>query len=179
MTCYEAIPTPFAGGEVEFGPYRLLPPGTKFIERDYGTPPAPDDFRDEDDPETLRAWPMYVPPPEGVRELSLAGQVVRGKPFQVRAEWERDGKVVHAVMTDYPETLLPLDVYLHPAESRIMVKAEMIEGRFAIIQEPLAGPAPNVGYVAIWLDGVELALRSPEFGHDTLRSLAADSARTR
>jgi hypothetical protein len=179
MTCYESIPSPYTGGAKEFGPYRLLPPGTKFIERDYGNPPLTSDFADVTDQPRIRSWRTYVAPPEGVLERTLAGRSLRGEPLQILATWDVRGKPVDVITTAYPSQLLPIDVYLHFPDSRISVTAETIGGRFAIVDQPSAGPAPNVGYIAIWLDGFEVAFRSAEHDHKVLRSLAETVAARR
>ena len=172
MTCYESIPSPYAGGAKEFGPYRLLPPGTKFIERDYGIPPASSDFTEVADKTAIRNWRIYVAPPGGAVERTLAGRALRNDPLQVFSTWDVEGKTVNVIATAYSGALLPIDVYLYFPSSRISVSAEMIGGRYVIVDQPTTGPAPNVGYVAVWLDGFEIAFRSPEHDHKVLRALA-------
>ena len=179
MTCNEAPAGAGDGESPSFGPYRLLPPGTKFIERDYGPAPQPGDFEEVDNEAVVREWHTYTAPVEGATEESLTGRLLRGEPLQIFSTWRIDGHPVTVIVTDYPGSFLPLDVYLHPDDSRVAVKPEQIGGRFAVVEEPASGPAANVGYVSLWMGGYEVAFRSSELDHAALRQLAeAVAART-
>lgn len=164
---------------MEFGPYRVLPPGTAFIDRDYGPAPAPTDFVDTSDASAIEQWSAYVAPPNGVSQQSLSARTLKGVPLQVFATWSQNGARIDVVVTDYPDAMLPIDVYLHPSDSPIAVRTETLAGKPAVIEEPAAKPAAGVGYVAIWLGDVELALRSPDVGQDVLREIASQVARSR
>jgi len=172
MTCFESRPTPYTSGATMFGPYRLLPAGTKFIERDYGAAPQASDFSEVNDSDAIRKSSLYIRPPLGVAETALRESTLKGTPLQVLSTWELDGKTVNVVVTvDRPEWL-PIDVYLHFPDSLIQVRAEMIAGKYAIVMEPATGPAKNIGYVTVWLDGIEVSFSSEGHDHKTLRALA-------
>lgn len=177
MTCYEARPTPFKGKATAFGPYRLLPAGTAFIERDYGSPSDATAFRDITDEIEIRGWTEYLKPPAGFSEEGLSGRTQHGKPLQVWAVWTNGTEVVDVVVTSHPEGTLPLDVYLYPPSSRLAIRAEIIEGLYAIVEEPTASPAPGVGYVSIWLGDKEVSLHSTVADQKRLREIAAIVAR--
>lgn len=178
ITYLENPATPFTGEAKSFGPFRLLPPGTKYIDRDGGFSPSPGDITSSNDIATVRASPLYVAPVPDAQEIELTEERLKGDPFRFTATWATGGKSIHLARVRYPDNQLPIDIYLHFPDSRVQVRPEMIAGKYAIVTEPASGPAANVGDVAIWLDGSLLWLWSPHADHTELRNIAAQLAAT-
>lgn len=163
---------PYQGGARQFGPYRLLPPGTRYIERDYPADTAPREFTETADPSLFTGSELYIPPLAGYAEKSANAVLRNSTPILVQLSWASAEIALQVVVTAAPEWQMPLDVYLHFEDSPITVRSEMLSGHFAIVTEPTAGPAPNVGSVRVWLGGREIFLSSPNAGQDRLRVIA-------
>jgi hypothetical protein len=164
---------PYTGGAESFGPYRLLPPGVLMPERSYPNAPTSRSFADTTDRTVFGSSNLYVTTPAGYTEKSVRAKLADGQLLDVDAVWERDGKIIAVTMTKVDFASLPLDVPLYFPDSRLSIKTTSIGGRPALIEQPTAGPAPNVGYVRVWLDGRELVLTSPNLRQDELANLAA------
>jgi len=164
---------PYTGGAVEHGPYRLLPPGTKYIPREY-----PKDAPQEQPVVTLDASvragsSLYIAPLPGFTEVRGSATLHAGEVVLTEAEWSGPVGTVYVAARLLKPWNLPLDVYLSYPDSALQVRVETISGYPAVILEPARGPAPNVGYVQAAVDGELIHLSSPTTGQDTLRTLAA------
>ncbi|PFG74140.1 hypothetical protein A9A59_1349 [Tepidiforma thermophila] len=174
LTWLENPARPYAGGAEQVGPYRLLPPGTLYIERTYPGDTGARDFAETSSPDVLRRSALYFEPLPGFSVSSERGTVRDGQVIGIDSYWKNDaGDALIVSSAAVPDWMLPLDVYLYPTDSPLEVFTTTIAGRPAIVEQPSAGPAPNVGYVRVWLEGQEIVLRSPSMGQDRLIDLAA------
>lgn len=172
---FEGKPKPWDGTFTQFGPYRILPPGIEVITRDdpFGSlQSAPVAFT-TDRPQ-IEQSPAYVAPVMSFLETGITARLRGSVVTHVEAIWAADGATVIVMSDIVPESALPLDEYSSLAESALapVGTATMIGGRYAIVSQPKAGPAPHIGYVRIWLNGTDLWLRSDDLGQDKLVAIA-------
>ena len=176
---FEGTPaTEYNGGAKEYGPYRLLPAGTKYIVRPFPEDKAPGAMTRTAGPSAVGASSLYIRPPDG---FTLAdGWVVAYDGFDHEASftWTAPGATVWAAYAAVDDWRLPLDVYLYFNDSPLVVRPAMIGGYYAIVEEPRKGPAPNVGKVELYVNGRALVLRSPDLGQDRLEAIAAEVAKS-
>lgn len=162
----------FDGSGELHGPYRLLPPGTKYVSREYSRAWDSADYVEASSSDVLDLISWAQPPLEHSL-ASARGTLVDGEIATFDIVWRRDGgSTVTLSGGRLAPWRLPLDVYLHPADSAIQVRPIEVHGYPAIIVEPSSGPAPNVGYLRIAFDGFDLAIQSPDLPHDQLVEVA-------
>jgi len=169
---FENPPTDSSGSSSQFGPYRVFPPGAKIQDRTYPDDPDPIPYSDSRDRITISKSDLYIPPPPGYTESGITAKTRRGEPHIIAAEWVAGDSHFNVVSVLAPAWRLPLDVYLDLPESRFVQRTLQINGHPAIVDEPKAGPMPNVGYVRVWMGGWEIVITSPNVGQDRLLSLA-------
>ncbi len=171
--------TPYSGGAVMHGPYRLLPPGTLPIERTYPGDSGSRDFSETRDRRVIDSSALkIVAPPAGYVARSTRALLRSGQVIGLDEVWEAlGGNTVIVSAGTAPEWRLPLDVYLYMPDSLLEVLPITIAGRPAIVEQPRAGPAANVGHVRIWIDGIDVALSSPTLDQTKLVALAESMAR--
>ncbi len=178
LTWLENPAKPYAGGATAHGPYRLLPPGTLYIPRDYPGDTGSRTFGETSDTMTLTESSLHIEPVEGYKASSERGTTRGGTIISIDSVWAGPtGETILVSSARVPDWMLPLDVYLFPQDSILKVVSVSIAGRPAIVEQPVSGPAPNVGHVRLWFDGSELVLRSPSVGQDRLVALAEEIAR--
>ena len=163
----------FSGGSTTFGPYRLLPPGTKFIPRFAEGPPPKLIERTTE----KRSWPdrtLDLEPPNGLQEKRATATVLDGaRVDSIEYVWTDGTQEILVLSMLVSEEMLPLDVYLPFDDSTLAIKTmRMSETTFAVIEQPRAGPAPNVGYVSVYSLGRLLTFQSPDVGQDRLLDIA-------
>lgn len=161
------------------GPYRLLPPGTLPIVRTYPGDSGSRDFSETRDQRVIDASPLKnVAPPSGYVARSTRALLRSGQVIGLDAVWDASGgNTVTVSAGTAPEWRLPLDVYLYMPDSLLEVLPITIAGRPAIVEQPRAGPAANVGHVRIWIDGIDVTLSSPTLDQNKLVALAESMAR--
>ncbi len=162
----------FDGTSEKFGPYRLLPLGTKFIPRAYPDDKAPRDFSETKDSVLLSASKAHVLRPTGFVETNLSGTLRNGAPIVLSATWISGKRTVTVASAPVQQWALPIDVYLHFPDSLIAVKPVMIGGWPGIVTRPTSGPVAGIGSVQIWLDGIEVVFTSADLNRDEVTAIA-------
>jgi hypothetical protein len=171
ITYLENPARPYSGGAQNFGPYRLIPPGSQKPTR-VNPSDNPVAISDES---VLQASSLYLHPLEGFAARRTSGVLSgSGEPIQVAQVWESEAGTVAVVVNSVTPESQPIDVALHFDDSPIEVRPVEIAGQPAILTLPRTGPAPNVGSVRVWLGSAELFLSSPDLDHDALTNLAAE-----
>lgn len=164
----------YAGDAQDFGPFRLLPAGTQYIPR-----PLPTELTGKPTPhpvslDELKASQLWVDAPEGLELAQASGDEWLGKAINAQFLWRTaDGKSVQATVSIVEDWQKPLDVYLVYPDSLLRVAPVMIDGHYAIVNEPSTGPAPNVGYVSVFVNNKLLYLSSPDLDQKALQRYAA------
>ena len=169
---------PWDGTSQQWGPYRLLPAGTRYIERPLPPDRAPHQAEQATDPSIWRSSPLAVQPPAGFTEKQGKAVLYDGQVGELWFTWVGSEGTVNAGVGQLLDWRLPMDVYLYYDDSPLVIRPVKIEGFPAIIEEPRAGPAPNVGRVEVAAKGKVFVLRSPDIGQDRLESIAAEIVRT-
>jgi len=165
----------YSGGAKEFGPYRLLPAGTKYIPRPPKDPRPATSVEEVRDVARWKGTNLDVPAPKGFVERRAAATVIDGTTIDaVSFAWSSPSGTIYAVVHSVAEDRLPLDVYLTFDDSPIEERPVMIAGYHAIVEQPRSGPAPNVGYVAVYVAGRSIDLHSPDMGQDRLVQVAQE-----
>ena len=163
--------TEYRGGAEEFGPFRLLPPGTKFIERASRGVPATS-VEEVDRPAVWEDSDLVLSIPTEVQADRISATVVNGESLaQLNyALSARDGGLTATVMR-VSDSSLPLDVYRPLADSPLEIVTTQRNGAYVVIEQRRSGPAPSSGYVSIYADGRLLTLYSQELGQDRLAEI--------
>jgi hypothetical protein len=179
---FENKPKPWDGTFMQFGPFRILPPGIEVIVRDdpFGAlASAPVAFTNNTP--QIEKSPAHIAPVMGYSESQLNARLRGVTVTHIEAVWSLGGATVIVMSDLVPESALPLDEYSSVAESPFAPVGTpvMIGERYAIVSQPKSGPAPHVGYVRMWLDGSEVWLRSDDVGQDTLVAIAKAVAASR
>ncbi|MGE3075814.1 MAG: hypothetical protein AB7O30_14385 [Dehalococcoidia bacterium] len=170
--------TAYSGGAEDFGPYRLLPPGTEYIRREYTDQNPATSITEATDVAVLRDSELYIPPLQGFDEVQIRGLMRDSEVLAVDQVWKsHDGALIYLSVGRIPSWMLPLDVYLYPDDSILQVFTTTIDGRPTVIEQPRNGPSANVGYVRVWLNGQELALRSPSIDQVQLSEIAYNASK--
>lgn len=166
---------PYAGGAQDFGPFRLLPAGTQYIPRPLPTELADAPTPADADVSALQSSSLWLDPPRGFATSGAAGRTWLGKVDEARFVWRSpEGKTIRANVSSVHDWERPLDVYLVYSDSLISVLPEMISDHYAIVNQPAAGAAPNVGYVTVFANNKILELSSPDLDQDYLKSIVSE-----
>jgi hypothetical protein len=133
----------YAGGATMVGPYRVLPPGTKYISRDWPGP-VPKTIEYSADPATWSQTALVLPEPAGFRQTSAQATILDGtRVATVDYVWSSAAGQIHARVLVIPEARLPLDVYLTFDDSPIVNTVMKIEGGFAVAVASAQSPGPS------------------------------------
>lgn len=179
---FENPTTGNVGGATEFGPFRVLPAGAAGIPRPAPPEEATKMRSQSSDPAVWRDSGLAVDPPAGFVQFAAQATLLDSEVDRVDYQWKGPEGTVVGVIARVPAWRLPIDVYQRFPDSRLQVTTEMIEGYYAVIEEPKSGPAPNVGRVQVYVAtigqlGRGIVLSSPDMGQDKLRAVAASLAR--
>ncbi|MFN0095965.1 MAG: hypothetical protein ACKVVT_14465 [Dehalococcoidia bacterium] len=162
--CLDATADEGPSSPGSFGPYRIWPAGAPYIERT-GSSPDPTEVVTLTEVTQIQASGLYVAPVRGFEEVAVSQTLVVGEALQTVATWRRlsDGQSLVVGLTRVADDWLPLDVYLHPADSPTIVEPTMLDGRFAITERTSAAwgsrAIPPLT-VQVWLGGRQLSLEA-------------------
>ncbi len=162
------------GTSTPFGPYRLLPPGTKFIERPFPEQEPAKGIEESSERARSQESALNVEPPSGFIEKTRSAMFVDGEVMSIGYVWTSGSREIDASVDKVFPEQLPLDVYLTFDDSPFVVKPTQVGDHFVIVQQLRTGPSANQGWVASYDDGVSISLHSPTDGEDALTAVLSD-----
>lgn len=169
----------YRGDAEEFGPFRLMPPGTKHLVREYPADTAPRDFRETYSRQSLPSSKLLVLPPAGWSESAFRTVLRNGIPIEASGLWASpDGRAVSFFVIDVPDWALPIDVYLGFPDSLTVKSMTTISTHPAIVEGPnerrslKTPPPPPGGSVRVYVNGVQLILQSDDLEIEELTQVA-------
>lgn len=181
LTYLDDTGSDYAGGADEFGPYRLVPPGTKQIVREYPQDTEAREFSESHSRSDLPSSRLLVAPDDDWTESAFRALLRNGRVVEVSALWEGSGGIsVSLLLMEVPDWALPLDTYLTFPDSLTTLAPAMIAGHYAILDGPNEDrqqgvpPPPPGGTVRIYFGGGELIVQSDVLPVAEVAELAAD-----